>query len=55
MERIGLKTNRRIDLIDITDKVQAVVAKAKSKTASVLSSVRILPRALTINENADHR
>ncbi len=53
MERISLKTNRRIDLIDITDKVQAVVSKAGAKNGICFLFCPHTTAGLTINENAD--
>ena len=53
MERISLKTNSRVDLIDITDKVQAAVAKGKIKDGVCFVFCPHTTAGLTINENAD--
>jgi secondary thiamine-phosphate synthase enzyme len=53
MERINIKTSRRIELVDITDKVQAVVGKSKVKQGVCLLYVPHTTAGLTINENAD--
>jgi len=53
MERILIKTNTRIELIDITDKVQAVVSKTKAKDGVCHIFCPHTTAGLTINENAD--
>ena len=53
MERISVKTNKRAELIDITDKVQAVVTKAKAKDGICFVFCPHTTAGLTINENAD--
>jgi secondary thiamine-phosphate synthase enzyme len=53
MERISLKTNNRIELIDITDKVQAAVTKSKVKDGVCVIFCPNTTAGLTINENAD--
>lgn len=53
MERISLKTNSRVDLIDITDKVQSAVAKSKTKEGVCFIFCPHTTAGLTINENAD--
>jgi secondary thiamine-phosphate synthase enzyme len=53
MERISLKTDNRIELIDITDKVQAVVTKSKIKDGICFIFCPHTTAGLTINENAD--
>ena len=53
MERINLKTNSRVDLIDIIDKVQAVVSKSKLKDGACFIFCPHTTAGLTINENAD--
>lgn len=53
MERISLKTNSRIELIDITDKVQGAVAKSKVKSGACFVFCPHTTAGLTINENAD--
>jgi len=53
MERISVKTNSRIELIDITDRVQAAVAKSKTKDGLCFIFCPHTTAGLTINENAD--
>jgi secondary thiamine-phosphate synthase enzyme len=53
MERISLKTNRRIELLDITDKVQVIVDKSKIKEGICFVFCPHTTAGLTINENAD--
>lgn len=53
MEKINLKTGNRVELIDITDKVQAVVAKSKVKSGMCFIFCPHTTAGLTINENAD--
>jgi secondary thiamine-phosphate synthase enzyme len=53
VERINIKTGNRIELIDITDKVQAAVVKSKAKDSVCLIFCPHTTAGLTINENAD--
>lgn len=53
MEKINIRTDRRVDLIDITDKVQSVVAKSKVKQGICFLFSPHTTAGLTINENAD--
>jgi secondary thiamine-phosphate synthase enzyme len=53
MERLSVRTNSRVELIDITDKVQAAVSKAKVKEGICLVFCPHTTAGLTINENAD--
>ena len=53
MEKLSLKTNNRIELTDITDKVKALVAKAKIKEGFCVIFCPHTTAGLTINENAD--
>jgi secondary thiamine-phosphate synthase enzyme len=53
MEKINVRTNSRADLIDITEKVQAVVAKSKIKEGVCFVFCPHTTAGLTINENAD--
>lgn len=53
MERLSLKTNSRVDLIDITEKVQAAVTKSKAKDGVCFVFCPHTTAGLTINENAD--
>lgn len=53
MERISVKTSSRIELIDITDKIQAAVSKSKVKDGVCFIFCPHTTAGLTINENAD--
>lgn len=53
MEKIKIKTNSRIELIDITEKIQAEVAKSKIKTGVCFVFCPHTTAGLTINESAD--
>jgi secondary thiamine-phosphate synthase enzyme len=53
MEKLNVKTSRRIELIDITDRVQAAVAKSKTKSGICVVFCPHTTAGLTINENAD--
>jgi secondary thiamine-phosphate synthase enzyme len=53
VERISVKTNSRIELLDITDKVQAVVSRSKVKEGICFIFCPHTTAGLTINENAD--
>ena len=53
MEKIKLKTNSRVELIDITDKVEAVVARSNIKDGTCFIFCPHTTAGLTINENAD--
>jgi secondary thiamine-phosphate synthase enzyme len=53
MEKINVRTNNRIELIDITDKVQAIIAKSKIKDGICFLFCPHTTAGLTINENAD--
>jgi len=53
MEKISVKTNSRIELIDITDRVRAVVSKNKAKEGICFIFCPHTTAGLTINENAD--
>jgi len=53
MERVTLKTASRIDLIDITAKIEAAIAKAKVKDGVCFIFCPHTTAGLTINENAD--
>ena len=53
MEKINLKTGNRVELIDITDKIQAIVAKSKVKSGMCFIFCPHTTAGLTINENAD--
>ena len=53
MEKINIKTNNRVDLIDITDKVRAAASKSKVKDGICFIFCPHTTAGLTINENAD--
>jgi len=53
VERISIRTNSRVELIDITDRVQAIVTKSKIKDGVCLVFCPHTTAGLTINENAD--
>ncbi|MFA5410693.1 MAG: secondary thiamine-phosphate synthase enzyme YjbQ [Candidatus Omnitrophota bacterium] len=53
MERISVKTSSRIELIDITDKVQAIISKSRITQGVCFIFCPHTTAGLTINENAD--
>jgi len=53
MERINVRTNNRVELIDITDRVQVVVSQSKVKDGMCFIFSPHTTAGLTINENAD--
>jgi secondary thiamine-phosphate synthase enzyme len=53
MEKISVKTSRRVDLIDITDQIQNIVSKSKVKEGICFLFCPHTTAGLTINENAD--
>jgi len=53
MEKINIKTNRRIELIDITAKIQAAVSRLKVNNGVCFVFCPHTTSGLTINENAD--
>lgn len=53
MEKISIKTASRVELVDITDTIQAVVAKSKIKDGLCVVFCPHTTAGLTINENAD--
>lgn len=53
MERINIRTNRRIELVDITEQVNEVVARSKVKEGICFLFCPHTTAGLTINENAD--
>jgi secondary thiamine-phosphate synthase enzyme len=53
MEKINVKTSSRVELIDITDKVQAIVSKSKVKDGVCFVFCPHTTAGLSINENAD--
>jgi secondary thiamine-phosphate synthase enzyme len=53
VEKISLKTNSRIELVDITPKIQAEVRRSKIKNGVCFLFCPHTTAGLTINENAD--
>ncbi|HAV43685.1 TPA: hypothetical protein DCX15_06730 [bacterium] len=53
MEKIYIKTLKRMDLVDITDEVQAAVKRSKVKDGICFLYIPHTTAGLTINENAD--
>lgn len=53
MEKINIRTTKRIELIDITGEIQGIVAKAKIKNGVCFVFCPHTTAGLTINENAD--
>lgn len=53
MEKIDIKTSKRIDLVDISDEIQNVVTKSKVKDGVCFIFCPHTTAGLTINENAD--
>ena len=54
MQRIDLETTNRVELIDITNRVQAAIEKEKIKDGICLVFVPHTTAAVTVNENADN-
>lgn len=53
MEKINIKTSNRVELIDITARVQAIVSKSKIVNGICFVFCPHTTAGLTINENAD--
>ncbi len=53
MEKISIRTSRRIELVDITEQVQSIVSKSKVKDGICFLFCPHTTAGLTINENAD--
>lgn len=53
MEKINVRTNRRIELIDITDRIQEIVSKKGAKEGICFIFIPHTTAGITINENAD--
>jgi len=53
MEKISIRTAKRIDLIDITGQIQNIVSKSKVKDGICFVFCPHTTAGLTINENAD--
>ena len=50
---ISIKTNKREELIDITDKVQEIVRASKIEDGIAIIQIQHTTAGITINENAD--
>jgi secondary thiamine-phosphate synthase enzyme len=53
MEKIEVRTTKRIELIDITNEIQQIVSKSKVKQGICFLFVPHTTAGITINENAD--
>jgi len=53
MEKISLRTTKRVELVDITDKVQSIITKSRVKNGMCFVFCPHTTAGLTINENAD--
>lgn len=53
LEKISLETKKRNELIDITDKIQEIVTKNKTKEGMCLVFVQHATAAVMLFENAD--
>ena len=53
MEKISVKTNKRVELVDITDKVKTFVTRSKISSGVCIVFCPHTTAGLTINENAD--
>ena len=53
MEKINIKTSKRIDLVDISSEIQSIVSKSKIKQGVCFIFCPHTTAGLTINENAD--
>lgn len=53
MEKIKIKTTSRVDLIDLTDKIQSVISASTVKDGVCFLFCPHTTAGLTINENAD--
>ena len=53
MEKLNLKTSRRVELVEITDEIENIVTKSKVKDGICLVFCPHTTAGLTINENAD--
>ncbi|MFC1592959.1 secondary thiamine-phosphate synthase enzyme YjbQ [Candidatus Omnitrophota bacterium] len=53
MQRIQIKTVKRVELVDITDRVQQIITKYKVSQGICTLFVPHTTAGLTINENAD--
>ena len=53
MEKIEIRTTRRIELVDITDRIQQAITKSKLQQGICFLFVPHTTAGITINENAD--
>lgn len=53
MEEIRVRTSRRSDMVEITDRVQQVVSRSSVREGAVVLQSLHTTAGLTINENAD--
>lgn len=53
MDKIHIRTARRVDLLDITSEIQGMVTKGKVREGACLVFCPHTTAGLTINENAD--
>lgn len=53
MERIRVRTSKRIELVDISDEIQSAIAKTKVNQGICFFFCPHTTAGLTINENAD--
>ena len=53
MQRIEIRTTRRVELVDITDRIQQIITKSRVKQGICFLSVPHTTAGITINENAD--
>jgi secondary thiamine-phosphate synthase enzyme len=53
MERLEIRTSRRTELVDITDRIQQAVTKSKLKQGICFIFIPHTTAGITINENAD--
>jgi secondary thiamine-phosphate synthase enzyme len=53
VEKLNLRTSRRVELVEITDEIENIVTKSKVKDGICLVFCPHTTAGLTINENAD--
>jgi len=53
LETIEIKSSKRIEFIDITDKINSIIAASKIKEGICFLNVPHTTAGITINENAD--
>ncbi|SRR6056297_405674 len=52
-EQLSIKTNKKVELVDITSKIRNVVSKSEIDEGIVQINIPHTTAAITINENAD--